>query len=195
MPKRSIKAMRRDELVDAAIAIIGEDGLGKATLASIAGRAGMSAALVNHYFEGKDELLAATMRSLSNLLRRDILALLPLDPSPEQRLRAIVDGSFQPQHFTKGAREAWVQFLVHALHDEAFFHLHQVTGARFVANVRYAVRRLVEPERVEDVVDGLTALIDGFFWEFAIDRAEDDLLRARRICWDYACSMIPGLGK
>ena len=92
MEKRSIKAIRRDELMDAAIEVMGTEGLNGATVAVIANRAGMSTGLVNHYFESKEELLALAMRNLSNLFRRDILDLMPPDASPQQRLKAIIDG-------------------------------------------------------------------------------------------------------
>ena len=62
MAKRSIKAMRRDELMDAAIAVIGEEGMANATMAVIARRAGMSAGLVNRYFQSKEELFKAVVR-------------------------------------------------------------------------------------------------------------------------------------
>src|SRR3954463_1732979 len=108
MGKRSIKAIRRDELMDAAIAVVGTEGLTGATVAVIANRAGMSTGLVNHYFESKEELLALAMRNLSTLIRRDILDLMPPDPTPQQRLKAIIDGSFLPQHFRGPKRGAWM---------------------------------------------------------------------------------------
>ncbi len=190
LSRKSVKSLRRDELVDATIAVIGEEGLARATLSNIATRAGMSPALVNHYFDGKEELLALTMRSLSNLFRREILDLLPPDPSPEQRLLAIIDGCFVPQHFMPGAQEAWLQFWMYALHKESFIRLHRVTSARFLSNNRYAVRRLVPAAQVEDAVNGLAALIDGFSWRFAIDRQNVDFEQARRLCRDYVLRCI-----
>lgn len=193
MRKRSIKAIRRDELVNAAMAAVGEDGLANTTLAKIAERAGMSAALVNHYFNSKEELLAFTMRNLSSLYRQDIFALMPVDPTPEQRIRAIIDGSFLPQNFTARNRGAWVQFHAYALSDPGMFRVFRVTGRRFLSNLRYAVRLLVPAAEVDDVVDGIAAMIDGFFWQNTIDPDPDDLVRARRICWAYATQRIPTL--
>ncbi|CDX19825.1 putative DNA-binding transcriptional repressor [Mesorhizobium sp. SOD10] len=194
MAKRSIKAMRRDELMDAAIAVIAEEGMPGATMAVIARRAGMSAGLVNHYFESKEELIALAMRSLSNLFRQDIMRLAPADPTPAQRLRAIVDGSFAPQHLGTPKRAAmWMQFMIAAQTEPRIKHLYHLTGARFVSNIRYAVRRLVPADQVDDIVDGIAALIDGFFWQNAGEYEEEDLERARRICWRYVCLQIPGI--
>lgn len=194
MARRSIKAMRRDELMDAAIAVIGEDGLAGATMASIAGRAGMSAGLVNHYFDSKEELMALAMRNLSNLFRQDIMRLAPADPTPAQRLRAIVDGSFAPQHLGAPKRAAaWMQFMVASQTEPRIKHLYQLTGGRFLSNIRYAVRQLVPADQVNDTVHGIAALIDGFFWQIAGDYEEADLERSRRICWRYVCLLIPAL--
>jgi TetR/AcrR family transcriptional repressor of bet genes len=179
--------------MDAAIAVIGEGGLPGATVALIANRAGMSTGLVNHYFDSKEELLALAMRNLSNLFRQDILALMPPDPTPAERLRAIVDGSFVPQSFTVQKREAWMQFMLHSQSEPQIEHLYHLTGARFVSNIRYAVKQLVPPEDVDDTVDGIAAMIDGFFWQMASWFDEDDHERARRICWRYVCLVIPSL--
>lgn len=194
MAKRSIKAMRRDELMEAAIAVIGEEGMSGATMAAIAKRAGMSAGLVNHYFESKEELMALAMRNLSNLFRQDILKLAPADPTPAQRLKAIVDGSFAPQHLGVPKRAAtWMQFMIAAQTEPRIRHLYHLTGARFLSNIRYAVRRLLPADEVNDAVDGIAALIDGFFWQSAGEYEEEDLERARRICWRYVCLLIPSV--
>ena len=193
MAKRSIKEMRRDELMDAAIEAIGEFGIVNATVAIIAGKAGMSAGLVNHYFDSKQELLALTLRSLSNLFRKDILDILPANATPIERLRAIVDGSFAPPHFRGAKRMAWMQFMMTSQNDPAIRQLMRVTGARFVSNIRYAVKDLVPKSEIDDVADGIAAMIDGFFWQIAADYDEDDFERARRICWNYVCLVIPAV--
>ena len=191
MAKRSIKEMRRDELMDAAIEAIGEFGIVNATVAIIAGKAGMSAGLVNHYFDSKQELLALTLRSLSNLFRKDILDILPENATPVERLKAIVDGSFAPQHFRGAKRMAWMQFMMTSQNDPVIRQLMRITGARFVSNIRYAVKDLVPKSEIDDVADGIAAMIDGFFWQIAADYDEDDFERARRICWRYVCLLIP----
>jgi TetR/AcrR family transcriptional regulator, transcriptional repressor of bet genes len=191
--KRSVKDMRRDELMEAAIMVIAKEGLHGTTLSQIAVEAGMSTALVNHYFDSKEDLLEATMRRLSGRYRSEIMALMPADPTPAQRLRAIIEGSFQPDNLTLASRKAWVQFLVNAMSGGRIFHLFRLTGERVVSNIRYAVKQLVPPDQVDDTVDGIAAMIDGFFWENATDCSAEDLKRARRICWNYACLLIPAL--
>ncbi|HKP23829.1 MAG TPA: transcriptional regulator BetI [Dongiaceae bacterium] len=191
--KRSVKDMRRDELMEAAIMVIAKEGLHGTTLSQIAVEAGMSTALVNHYFDSKEDLLEATMRRLSGRYRSEIMKLMPANPTPAQRLRAIIEGSFQPDNLTLASRKAWVQFLVNAMSGGRIFHLFRLTGERVVSNIRHAVKQLVPPDQVDDAVDGIAAMIDGFFWENATDCSAEDLRRARRICWNYAVLLIPSL--
>lgn len=185
--------MRRDELVAAAIAVISEEGLNRTTLAGIATRAGMSTALVNHYFAGKDELMLHTMRSLTMLWRNELLRRLPADPSGKDRLAAIIDGCFVPENFEKGVYDAWLQFWILALHEQPYLDLHRLMVARFWSNVRYAVREVAPAEEVERIASGFAAMLDGFAWRFAIDRERADFREAKRICWDYLRQRCAGL--
>jgi TetR/AcrR family transcriptional repressor of bet genes len=151
----------------------------------------MSTGLVNHYFESKEELLALAMRNLSSLFRQDILDIMPENPTPVARLKAIVDGSFAPRHFRGAKREAWMQFMIASQSEPKIKHLYHLTGQRFVSNIKYAVRQLLPADEVDDAVDGIAALIDGFFWQIAGEFEEDDFERARRICWRYVCLLVP----
>ena len=75
MPKRGMKPIRRQQLIDAAIASIHEHGFSSATVARIAHKAGVSTGIVHHYFTDKNDLLASTMRSMLDLLRREAATL------------------------------------------------------------------------------------------------------------------------
>ncbi|GLU88026.1 TetR family transcriptional regulator [Agromyces sp. NBRC 114283] len=67
---------RRDELLDAAVALAFEDGLGKVTARRVAARVGVAQGLVTHYFGSIDELLAAAFERAAEA-ERDAL-----DPRP-----------------------------------------------------------------------------------------------------------------
>ena len=71
-----LRSSRRKELIDPTIGRLYERGLQDTTLAAIGKRAGLSPALVNHYFDGKEALLEATVRRLARARRicRDYLA-------------------------------------------------------------------------------------------------------------------------
>src|SRR6478672_4670499 len=99
MPKLGMGPIRRKQLVEAAIAVIHEDGFANATVARIARRAGISSGLVHHYFTDKDDLLFATMRHLLSDLRSDAVARLSTATTPEARICAIIDACFGDAQF------------------------------------------------------------------------------------------------
>ena len=62
MPKLGMEPIRRQALVKATIAEIGQHGTLDVTVSQIARRAGMSSALAHHYFGGKEQIFVAAMR-------------------------------------------------------------------------------------------------------------------------------------
>ena len=63
MPKVGMGPVRRTQLIAAAISSLHDHGYAETTVARIAARAGVSPGIVHHYFNGKDDLLFATMRT------------------------------------------------------------------------------------------------------------------------------------
>ncbi|WP_052280732.1 TetR/AcrR family transcriptional regulator [Nocardia vulneris] len=57
---------RRDRLLDAAIALIGERGIGAITHRGVAARAGLPPATTSYFFASIDELLVAAMRRVTD---------------------------------------------------------------------------------------------------------------------------------
>ena len=90
MPRIGMEPVRRKALIAAVIDAIHERGMGQVTMGEIARRAGVSAGLAHHYFGGKDQLLAATMRHLLSELGDEIQARLAKARTPQERIVAIV---------------------------------------------------------------------------------------------------------
>lgn len=59
MPPKKSTHIRREEIVQAALQVIGEKGVHGLTITEIAGRAGMSDANIYRHFKGKQEILGA----------------------------------------------------------------------------------------------------------------------------------------
>ena len=108
MARLAIRDLRRNELIDATLAAIAEGGMSEITLATIAAQAGVSPALVNHYFEGKDDLLEAAMRRLAADLGEAFLKHLPPDPKPIDRLHAVIDSCLLADNFRPGSMVIWL---------------------------------------------------------------------------------------
>lgn len=183
--RANLRDIRRQELIDATITAIAAHGLPDTTLATVAQAAGMSPGLVNHYFDGKDDLLEATLRRLTSDLAREIADRRPPGAGPRERLDAIIDGCLDPRALHPGAMIAWNAFWSQIPSKPRFARLQRTVNRRFRSNIRVALRALLPPERVEDVYLGLYALIDGFWIRQFIDPGSFSINDARRICRRY----------
>ena len=99
MPKLGMEPIRRDALVKAAIAEIGEAGSLDVTVSQIARSAGVSGALAHHYFGTKDALLVSAMRHILGLYGEEVRTALYGARTPRDRLEGIIRASFAPSNF------------------------------------------------------------------------------------------------
>ncbi len=75
---------RRDRLVDAALAVFAQQGVDAASIKKIGRAAGVAPALIYHYFESKEALLAAVVQRHGFLPQlREMLAAPPAAPAAE----------------------------------------------------------------------------------------------------------------
>lgn len=87
--RRLAREARRLQLLDLAVGIVSDVGLDKLSAETVSRAAGVSKALVFHYFPSNRDLQVAVVREAA----QNLLASLDVDPSktPDERLRAGVD--------------------------------------------------------------------------------------------------------
>lgn len=96
-PRRRLRPeQRRDELLDAAAAIILEAGADAMTMDGVATAAGVNKALLYHYFTGRDGLLAALQERSFLRLRSSIVEAVDHIPDPVGRLHAMTRSWLDP---------------------------------------------------------------------------------------------------
>jgi len=163
-----MEAIRRRQLIDAAIASIGRYGYGEATVQRISRAAGVSSGIIHHYFGGKDELLEASMRDLLAELRREVAGRLAKATTPRARLEAIVEGNFAPSQFDPPVVAAWLAFWSEARHAPKLARLQRINHRRLLSNLRHAFSAVLAPEAAAQAATGLAALIDGLWLNAAL---------------------------
>jgi TetR/AcrR family transcriptional regulator, transcriptional repressor of bet genes len=95
--RRESQETRRADLITATQSLVAEGGPEAATVRAIAARAGVTAGLIRHYFQSKDELTRAAYRDLMDgMTAKGAEALESVGASPEERLAAFVAASLQP---------------------------------------------------------------------------------------------------
>jgi TetR/AcrR family transcriptional repressor of bet genes len=171
MPKLGMEPIRRAALIDATIAEIGAVGSLDVTVSQIAKRAGMSSGLAHHYFGGKEDIMLAAMRRIMADYAREVLCRLVEARAPEDRLAAIVEGSFAPSNFRADAVSAWLNFYVLALSSDDARRLHRIYAGRLRSNLRQALRPLVG-DLASDLANRTAELIDGVYLNQGLSAAE-----------------------
>ena len=68
---RASQESRREDLINAALKLIGDGGPQAATVRAIADEAGVTAGLIRHYFQTKEELVRSAYSSLMARINAD----------------------------------------------------------------------------------------------------------------------------
>ncbi len=190
MPKRGMKPIRRQQLIDAAIASIHEHGFASATVARIARKAGVSTGIVHHYFADKTDLLAATMRAMLDVLRREAVERIGNAHTPIERIYAIIHASFGDAQFAEEVFSAWLALYGNARESEKLQRILRIYHRRLHSNLVYNLVPLIGRPRAEDVALGIGALIDGLWLRYALTGRPDDAEVPRAMTRAYADAMI-----
>jgi betaine-aldehyde dehydrogenase len=159
---------RRDQLIHAALETLGESGIESFTLAEVARRAKVSAALIVHYFGDKDRLLEAAFRLLVERVTTLPMQALAASSDPEARLRAFVRAHLGPTEQTAEACRGWLAFWGQALYRPELARLQRVHQERILSNLRHDLRSLAAPQEVTRIAETIAALIDGFWLRSAL---------------------------
>lgn len=166
MPKVGMEPIRRNALVRATIAEIGERGSLDVTVAQIARRAGMSSGLAHHYFGGKEDMLLAAMRHILSEYGASVRAALHGAETHEQRLFALIEASIAPDQFAAPTVSAWLNFYVQAICSDQAARLLRIYQQRLRSNLRHAFRPICDDPDL--AAEAIAAMIDGVYLRQAL---------------------------
>jgi TetR/AcrR family transcriptional regulator, transcriptional repressor of bet genes len=192
MPKLGMPPIRRDQLIRATFETIDRVGLADATIAEIAGRAGLSTGIISHYFGGKDGLLNAAMRQILRELRDAVAqCAAAAEKSPRAQLRAIIDGNFDPTQVSATAMRVWLTFWAASMHDAQLRRLQHANDRRLYSNLCYQFQRALPRDKARAAARGLAAMIDGLWLRGSLAGGELDVTQAKQIAYEYLDHQLP----
>lgn len=170
--RRAIENIRREELIDAAIAAVAEEGHDAATTRTIGVRAGVSPGIVHHYFGDKHSLLSSAMRAVRKPVvmayHARLSAVGALDGAGREALEACLDAHLDPDVLTVRRAVAWLQFTSRVAHVPDYARIHAAVRCRQVAALRRAARPMTaSPTDAAVLAERLALQIDGLWMEAA----------------------------
>lgn len=167
--RREAEDKRRLGLIEATLALVSEGGAKNATVRAIAQRAGVTAGLIRHYFQGKDQLIAAAYRHLMDRMTGDSAAVLNAAPhDPQARLAAFVAASLQPPVVDPEALVLWATFMTDIHRDPAMRETHALGYLGFRDRLQSLIAALPgarSDAELRRLAIAVNAVIDGLWME------------------------------
>ena len=166
--RASVEELRRQELIEAAIATISVRGFDRTTIRDIAAAAGASNGSVHYYFDTKEALLRAAVAESDSQFRERVRAEVARVEGAAPKLKRIIELCF-PEEPAEGPDWAvFVDFWQQAVRDEAFRSIFEAANVDWLellaATIEDGVRsgELSIRQTPQQEAVGLAAMIDGF---------------------------------
>jgi AcrR family transcriptional regulator len=171
--RREGEERRRQDLIEATLDCVAEQGLQGATVRAIALRAGVTAGLIRHYFPSKEELLQAAYATIVGRMTEQAKAALAMDGmGPRQRLAAFVKANLEPPVVDARVFSLWAGFIGRANSDTTLAMAHREGYLGFRDEIEALVTALLAAEgRVAGKAElrshaiAINAVIDGLWIE------------------------------
>lgn len=190
MPKVGVAPIRRKALIDATISTLHLSKLSDPTLAEISKRAGLSTSIVNHYFKSKKKLLEATMRELASGFIGEVALRTSAASTPLERINAVIDGNLASSQCVPEVMSAWLWFWARVPVCKEYAEIQHACDQHVENELRIAVKELVSDEEVEDVVQGIVAIMYGLWLRYTHNPKLINVEKARRITKDLVACRV-----
>jgi TetR/AcrR family transcriptional regulator, transcriptional repressor of bet genes len=191
------KDIRRQQIIEATITVIGRKGYAGTRLADVARQAKVSYGVVGFYFNTKDELLLATLQWLADeytRVWRDAVA--KAGTSPADRLRAIIDADFSRKIASEKKIAVWYAFWAEARTRSSYRKLCAQLYNDYHWQVRTLIQELIDQGGYEgldahQVTVALNAMTDGMWLDLQIQPRDFDRDFAKRAIEMFLSRLFP----
>ncbi|MEX2550282.1 MAG: TetR/AcrR family transcriptional regulator [Nitriliruptoraceae bacterium] len=196
-PRRAVDR-RREDLIEAAIAVLAERGLAGATTRAITQRAGLALGAFHYAFTSKDELLAAVMERMASTidrLRTDPVAdAVPVrspgaPAEPVATLRDLLARLWQILEEEPNEQLAQFELALHARREPGLLHLAGQRQERLIASIAGVIRTApgqLDEAASQELARSVADHLDGLLLHRLI---EDDPDEGRRRLERYLLSL------
>ena len=164
---RQSPEVRRPALLDAAVAVLAEQGADGASLRVIAAQAGVTPGLLAYHFGSKEGMLSAAYRHLSEQLNEaGEQAVAQAGRDPRDRLRAFLAAGFHTPFIDRRQLSARVALWGLATTTPSLHEVHVELYTRYRAQLAAHIQPLAPGQPVDPrLVFAVSALLDGLWLE------------------------------
>ncbi len=193
---RESPEVRREQLIQATIRSIAEQGLSRTTVNSVARRAGLTAGMVNFHFNSKQELLTATFQSVIDEFISVIRAVLADQHSSlSDRLLNLVRASFDPSVSDPAKVAVWYSFWGEAPARSEYVALCSDVEAFHLSAVQDLIEQACAKEDRDlapyALAKGLCGLMDVLWQDILVEQEAFDRAAAIDTCVQFLKSVLP----
>lgn len=179
--------VRRRAIIEATMRCIKSYGHSGSTIERICAEAGISVGLIGHHFSSKDELMLCTYQELTNQLREETRNFVELKGgSAEDRLLAIIRSSFRGKIFNEFILTTWLGFWGAAVSSDQLRVLNKKLYSDYRRELELLLREISAEKGLaldaKAIALVITALIDGFWLEWALDPQAFSAKKAEKCC-------------
>lgn len=171
--QRKTADARRESLVAAALRCIARDGIAGFTIDNISREAAVSRGLINHHFDGIDELLVAVYSDMTVSMETAGRMALLVDGGAEHRLAAVINTMFAPPMFSKASLRAWLALWGEVAVNARLRSAHRKSYNQYRQAMAAAIGELAAARQVKldplSLATTIIALIDGLWIEWCLD--------------------------
>ncbi|HSG56758.1 MAG TPA: transcriptional regulator BetI [Paracoccaceae bacterium] len=188
--------VRRHSLIQATAACLAEQGARGVSVRSICRRAGVSAGLLTHYFDGIGGLIVATYRDTGRKVAEAVeRAVAEAGSDPHARLQAYVTASFRPPVLDPDLLATWLAFWSLMKSDPQVAEVHGQLYAEFRGGLEALLRdcwgEQADANQVRLAAIAINALVDGLWLELCLDeRGPFSPQEAEKLALDWLDALI-----
>jgi AcrR family transcriptional regulator len=196
---RKLPYDRRKTLIDATLACLAREGTAGLSIRKISAEAGISIGLINHHYNGKDELVGAAYEAFSlGLLDATRERIAAAGATPRAQLSAYVEGLLSPPMLKRDTLRVWVAFWsiiensmpMMDVHDRTYAEYRQLL-ADLLTEAGGAARAPAIDGRLSAIA--LTALLDGLWLEWCLNPNTFSPEEAIATCENWIDALFAGL--
>jgi AcrR family transcriptional regulator len=196
MPKEVDHDQRRNELADAVLRIVARGGVGSVTLREAAMEAGWSTGALNHYFDGKHDMLEGALRRAMQLIARQIREAQDI-ADPREALERMLSSVLPFDDTRLGFARVWLSFCGEAIAMDDIRTYLAKSDAAWRQNLAAVIRRGQGTQQFaanldpEWIADTLGALIDGMSTRTVIQNTGLTPRAAKQTARGWVSALVP----